>query len=316
MTGRSGAERHESDERAMLRASVRALVAKHGGADDVWHRLCEQIGAAAVAIPETDGGAGGSLGDIVVVLDELGAGLVRSPMLGTAIAAAALSSAPAGDARSRLLEAICEGAAATVVFDPSSVVDLAEADVVLGVETDRLVEYDTATVRVTAHDTLDPSRSLASVDLTGASRVDLGPAGDIAAVAALLAAAEQVGTARRCLQMTVDHSATRIQFGRPIGSFQALKHRMADLYVQVEAARALVHDASTRLDAGTVAVASLYASECLGAVAAEAVQMHGGIGVTWEHDISWYFKRAHGSRFLFGTPRSRLDEVISAAGLL
>jgi alkylation response protein AidB-like acyl-CoA dehydrogenase len=127
----------------------------------------------------------------------------------------------------------------------------------------------------------------------------------------MLMAAEQVGAAARCLQLTVDYTKQRVQFGRPIGSFQALKHRMADLYVAVQAARAVVADAVADLTPVTAALARLAASEAFCAVAGEAIQLHGGIAITWEHDMQLYFKRAHTSAQLFGPPREQVRRLES-----
>ncbi|MGB3771469.1 MAG: acyl-CoA dehydrogenase family protein [Rhodococcus sp. (in: high G+C Gram-positive bacteria)] len=324
----------ESDERQMLRDSVRSLVAKFGVSpadtadtagtagsvdDALWNRIHQQIGGAAVSIAEEYGGAGGTIGDMAVVLEELGAALVASPMLGTAVTATALTRNADDAGRARLLPRIAEdGCTASVVFDPTAVVDAVGAGILLGVEDGRLVEYDLSTVTVHRLDTMDPTRAIGSVDLAGASRTDIGDAGDTVEVALLLAAAEQIGAAKRCLSKTITYTGERVQFGRPVGSFQALKHRMADLHVAVEAARALVLDAAASFDdghcdVGAVAAASISASEALTSVAGEAVQMHGGIGVTWEHDISWYFKRAHSSRYLFGSPQDRMARLRSAA---
>ena len=102
-----------------------------------------------------------------------------------------------------------------------------------------------------------------------------------------------------------------MQFGRPIGSFQALKHRMADLYVLVQSARALVNDAVAEPSPTSAALARVAASEAFTAVAGEAIQMHGGVGITWEYDIQLYFKRAHGSAQLLGPPRDYLRRLES-----
>ena len=113
----------------------------------------------------------------------------------------------------------------------------------------------------------------------------------------------------RCLDLTVAYTKDRVQFGRPIGSFQALKHRMADLYVMVQSARAVVDEAVADPSPTSAALARVAASEAFSAVAAEAVQMHGGIAITWEHDIQLYFKRAHGSAQLLGPPREHLRRL-------
>ncbi|MBW0013378.1 acyl-CoA dehydrogenase family protein, partial [Mycobacterium sp.] len=124
--------------------------------------------------------------------------------------------------------------------------------------------------------------------------------------AAILLAAEQIGAAERCLELTVEYTKNRVQFGRPIGSFQALKHRMADLYVAVEAAKAVVSDACDQPTPTNAATARVAACEALCAVAAEGIQLHGGIAITWEHDMHLYFKRAHGSAQLLAPPRELL----------
>jgi alkylation response protein AidB-like acyl-CoA dehydrogenase len=120
-------------------------------------------------------------------------------------------------------------------------------------------------------------------------------------------AAEQVGAMSRALEITVEYAKTRVQFGRAIGSFQALQHRMADLYVLVETARS----AYLAAVAGTLdpAVAKVHCCEAYQKVAAEMIQIHGGIGITWEHDAHRYFKRAHSAAMLFGHPREHLARL-------
>jgi len=139
--------------------------------------------------------------------------------------------------------------------------------------------------------------------------VPLGSDPGIADMAAILLAAEQIGAAERCLELTVDYAKQRVQFGRAIGSFQALKHRMADLYVLTSAARAVVDDAVVEPTSTTAALARVAATDAFDAVAAEAIQMHGGIAITWEHDIQLYFKRAHGSGQLLGPTREYLRRL-------
>jgi alkylation response protein AidB-like acyl-CoA dehydrogenase len=135
--------------------------------------------------------------------------------------------------------------------------------------------------------------------------------------AALLLAAEQVGAATRCLELTVEYTKERVQFGRPIGSFQALKHRMADLYVKVQTAGAVVDEALSNWaddpSPTSAALAYVVATEAFRDVAAEAIQMHGGIAITAEHDIQLYFKRAHGSSHLLGQPIEYLRRLENEA---
>ncbi|MGW7467855.1 acyl-CoA dehydrogenase family protein [Streptomyces xantholiticus] len=134
-------------------------------------------------------------------------------------------------------------------------------------------------------------------------------------------AAEQVGAAERCLELTVAHARDRRQFGRPIGSFQAVKHRLADAYVLVESARsAALGAAFAAADESPeltryAAVAKSACSEAFSAVAGEMIQLHGGIGITWEHDAHRYFKRAHGSSRLFGPPAWHRARLCACLGL-
>jgi len=312
-----------SAEREMLRETVAAMVAKHaspaavraamasgrGYDESLWQLLCEQVGAAALVIPEELGGAGGQLADAATVLRELGRALVPSPLLGTTLAELALLAAPEPDAET--LAALAEGGLiGALVLDPDYVVNGDIADVVVAAPEGRggrLSRWTRFSAEPVA--TMDPTRRLARV--RPEETADLGADPGLADVAAVLVAAEQVGAAERCLELTVDYSKTRVQFGRPIGSFQALKHRMADLYVAVAAAAAVVSDACTDPTPTNAAAARLAATETLQAVAAEGIQLHGGIAITWEHDMHLYFKRAHGSAHLLDSPRELLARLES-----
>ena len=313
-----------SEERDLLRQTVAALVEKHaspaavreamaserGYDESLWKLLCEQVGAAALVVPAELGGAGGALADAAVVLEELGKALVPTPLLGTTLAELALlaASQSGGVPDADTLERLTEGASiGTVVFDPGYVVNGDVADVVVAADGTRLTRWTT----VTAHrvDTMDLTRRLARVEPKDTA--DIGADPGLADTAAILLAAEQIGAATKCLDLTVEYTKDRVQFGRPIGSFQALKHRMADLYVAVQSARAVVNDAIAEPSQTSAALARVAASEAFSKVAAEAVQMHGGIAITWEHDIQLYFKRAHGSAQLLGPPREHLRRLES-----
>ncbi|MFJ2420154.1 acyl-CoA dehydrogenase family protein [Streptomyces brevispora] len=134
-------------------------------------------------------------------------------------------------------------------------------------------------------------------------------------------AAEQVGAAGRCLELTVEYALDRVQFGRSIGSFQAVKHRLADAYVLVESARSAALGAAfaADLDPGALpraaAVAKSVCSEAFSAVAGEMIQLHGGIGITWDHDAHHCFKRAHGAGELFGPPAQHRKRLAAGLGL-
>ncbi|MCW2553492.1 MAG: acyl-CoA dehydrogenase [Mycobacterium sp.] len=309
-----------SEEREMLRDTVASLVEKHaspeavrrameserGYDESLWALLCEQVGAAALVIPEELGGAGGELADAAVVIETLGRGLVPTPLLGTTLAELALLSADEPDADT--LEKLADGTSiGTVVFDPDYVINGDVADVVLACGDTGLTRWTDFTAEPVV--TMDPTRRLARLQ-PGATE-PIGPDPGLADTAAILLAAEQIGAAARCLDLTVAYTKDRVQFGRPIGSFQALKHRMADLYVLVQSAQAVVGDAVLEPSASSAALARLSASEAFSVVAAEAIQMHGGVAITWEYDIQLYFKRAHGSAQLLGPPRDYLRRLES-----
>ncbi|HYB80644.1 MAG TPA: acyl-CoA dehydrogenase family protein, partial [Mycobacterium sp.] len=304
-----------SEERELLAETVAAMVTKHAGSaavrsamesergydESLWQLLCEQVGAAALVIPEELGGAGGELADAATVLQELGRALVPSPLLGTTLAELALLAAPERDAKA--LEGLAEGSSiGALVLDADYVVNGDIADVVVAAADGQLSRWTRFDAQPIA--TMDPTRRLARI--RPQESVPLGADPGIADTAAILLAAEQIGAAERCLELTVEYAKNRVQFGRPIGSFQALKHRMADLYVAVAAAKAVVSEACDDPTPTNAATARLAASEALCTVAAEGIQLHGGIAITWEHDMHLYFKRAHGSSHLLSSPRELL----------
>ena len=172
--------------------------------------------------------------------------------------------------------------------------------------------------------TMDTTRRLAIVRLdraparpigAGTAERALARARDLACIAL---SAEQVGAAQRALELTVAYTKVRVQFGRAIGSFQALQHRMAGLHVLIESARSLSYAAADAAAEGAAdlglraAAAKVYCSEALARVAGEMIQLHGAIGITWEHDAHRYLKRAHGASQLFGRPSEHVAQVAAA----
>ena len=309
-----------TEERELLRETVAALVEKHaspgavraameserGYDESLWKLLCEQVGAAALVVPEELGGAGGELADAAVVLEELGKGLVPTPLLGTDARRA--GAARFRRARQRALEGLADGTRiGAVVFDRRLRGERRHRRHRVAADGKTLSRWTSFTAQPV--DTMDLTRKLARVEPQ--ETADIGADPGLADTAAILLAAEQIGAAARCLDLTVEYTKDRVQFGRPIGSFQALKHRMADLYVAVQSARAVVNDAIAEPSATSAALARVAASEAFSKVAAEAVQMHGGIAITWEHDIQLYFKRAHASAQLLGPPREHLRRLES-----
>jgi alkylation response protein AidB-like acyl-CoA dehydrogenase len=316
-----------SEEQLALRDAVRRLLAKEPDPRAAWTRLCTEIGVSGLGIPEEYGGIDGGLPELHVVLAELGRTLTPCPLLGsTVLAAQAILATGNEDAAYRLLPGIAAGTTVAALIpqvstvdgrltgEASHVLDALHAGVLIVITETGLVEADPAHpgVSVTRVPTMDATRPLDTVRFDGVTGVPLGVADldrlrDIACVAL---AAEQAGAARRCLELTVEYAQSRHQFGRPIGSFQALKHRMADLFVLVETAEsaALAATVSENLPLAA-AVAKIHCSEAFQTVAAEMIQLHGGIAITWEHDAHRYFKRAHGSAQLFGHPREHLARL-------
>jgi alkylation response protein AidB-like acyl-CoA dehydrogenase len=337
-----------TDEQRGLRDAVRALLAKRSDSAAVrraveepdgydaalWKVLCQQIGVAALAVPERFGGVGAGRREVQLVMEELGRTLTPSPMLGSVLATALLVALEDADASARLLPRIAEGAVAAVAWASADgrwgqgcfaadgakvsgeahfVLDGDIAELLIVVADGAVYEVDPSAAERIHTPTMDLTRRLARVKLDGAPATRIGPADaslplqtalDQAVVAL---AAEQVGAAARALEMTVEYSKVRHQFGRPIGSFQALKHRMADMHVLLEAARSAAYAAGEA--SVHPSVAKTYCSEALQAITGEMIQLHGGIAITWEHDAHLYFKRAHGSAALFGSPREHLRRL-------
>ena len=379
-----------TSEQRDLRDAVRGLLARHqsrgeGSGRSLWPRLCGEIGAAGLAIPERYGGAGAGPAETQIVMEELGRSLTPSPLLGSAVLAAqALLASGDEVACQRRLPAIADGTAIAAVawtgpagrWDPGEaacearfsaggwaltgeahyVLDGDVADVLLAAARTptgvALFEVDPLGGGVTRAPVtaMDTTRRLAVVRLAGAPGRLIGTgsgtrssAGGCTALArardlaCIALSAEQVGAAQRALELTVAHAKTRVQFGQPIGGFQALQHRMADLHVLVESARALSYaaadaasdtapddttgdgtatDDTTAGDAPDLslraAAAKAYCSEVLLKAAGEMIQLHGAIGITWEHDAHRYLKRAHGAAQLFGQPAGHIARIATA----
>ncbi|MDA0563207.1 acyl-CoA/acyl-ACP dehydrogenase [Streptomonospora sp. S1-112] len=313
----------------------------------LWKELAG-IGVAGLPVPEELGGAGASLRESAVVAEELGRSVAPVPFLGSAVlATAALLEAGAGDDVAALASGEAVGALAVPLATPpgaafpeavraedgalsgtvTGVVDAVAADVLVvpaaGPEGPGLYVVEAAAARVTPVVTLDLTRPLAEVAFDGsaARRVASGAAAQEALRRALvtgaaLLSAEQLGVAEWALDTTVAYAKTRHQFGRPIGSFQAVKHRLADLWVAISQARAVVRSAASaaataRQDPGdaeaareaevNAALAQAFVSGVAVKAAEEAVQLHGGIGFTWEHPAHLFLKRAKSDSIALGT---------------
>jgi alkylation response protein AidB-like acyl-CoA dehydrogenase len=178
-----------------------------------------------------------------------------------------------------------------------------------------VVDRTTPGVQVTAVETMDLTRKLTTARFEGAVGRLIGVPGSAPEVlryalslAATLQAAEQVGAAQQTLEASVNYAKLRVQFGRPIGSFQAIKHKCADMFLAVESARSAAEHAAWAPDTApdqfdvAASIAKAHCSEAFARIAAENIQIHGGIGFTWEHPAHLYFRRARSSQIMFGPP--------------
>ncbi|TFV55831.1 acyl-CoA dehydrogenase [Mycobacterium sp. PS03-16] len=323
----------------------------------LWARLGGELGVLGLSVPEADGGVGGTLVDQAVAVEEFGAALVCGPLFGTVyLGVPALVAASAGPERDQLLGDLVEGsrtaafaaAESAGAFTPDAVPVTAEGDrltgtlprVVDGGSADVLlvaarrsdgvglyaVDADGAGVTRTPLVTLDLTRPQAAVTLADApATLIAGP--DEAPrviehalhVGAALLAVEQVGAAAHLLDLAVDYAKSRVQFGRPIGSFQAVKHRLADMLVDAEHARSTAYHAVWALTDGSddaelcTAIAQAVCSAALSRIAADTIQVLGGIGFTWEHQAHLYFKRAVTNAALLGSAeehRARVADLV------
>jgi alkylation response protein AidB-like acyl-CoA dehydrogenase len=333
-------------ERHATSQQVRAAAEADGFAAEQWARLTGEMELTGLAVAPELGGAGASFVEVGIAVEEIGRKLLPVPYLSTVTAAAVLSHVSGDDAAGPMLERIAGGAAAAVGLDDDGalhakgdvvdgevfVVDGATAELFVlaarrGSEPVLVaVEAGAPGCAVEPLATLDQTRRQAAVRLEGAPATVLaaGPealarARDLLAVGL---AVESVGAAARCLDETVAYLKERVQFGHPIGSFQALKHRCADLATELEAARSTAYYATWAVDGApeelpvVAPLAEAVAGAALLHVAAEAIQLHGGIGFTWEHDAHMYLKRAKANELLAGGYRGVRRLVAERAGIL
>ena len=343
---------------ARRRLDASAAEAGPGYDAQAWRLLGTEMGLAGLGIAEDLGGAGGGLAELTVVAEELGRSLLPVPFFSSTVLAGqvlarcpdtgpgALAWLSAGELAAfagtdcdgcwrpgRLpVEAQADGQGWRLRGRADFVLDgAAAAHLVVAARTPAgcdlfLVAGDGQGVQRREMATLDPTRAQASVGFDGAAGAPLTTDGAGAAAvtaglddALLVLAAEQVGGAAACRDLAVEYAKIRQQFSRPIGSFQAIKHKLADLLLLVEMGRSAVDRAllaeqdPARL-AEAAAVAKIWCSDAYTTVATENVQIHGGIGFTWEHDAHLYFRRARADEQLLGDAavhRERLATLLS-----
>jgi len=326
---------------------VRQVIEERSAFDAaLWERLAK-LGLAGLIADEESCGQGGTLTDLCVVLVEAGASLACVPLLATSSALALLRHAGAAD----LVEPLATGAqvwtpalaegrdgwglqAVSATAEPGGTLSGTKTYVAHATAADGFVVSartpdgpalfavagDADGVKREALKSLDATRPLGTVTFehSPARLLAAGTEAKDAYTAALdviavLTAADAAGVARRCTEMAVEYAKTRHQFGRAIGSFQAIKHACADMAVAAESAGSLVWDAAAALNEGPdpVAASSAKAYCCDAAVhcAEENIQVHGGIGFTWEHPAHLYLRRAKGDELAYGSPREHRDRV-------
>ena len=325
---------------------------ERGFTEDQWRELAE-LGWPGVMVPEADGGLGLGAVELGVIAEEMGYALAPSPLFSDVCAALLLDAAGSHEQRERWLAPLAHGEirGALAVWDESAgwapdhsevelasgtltaakiaVPDAGTADFLIVSGADGrhyLVEKGASGVDVAAQESLDPTRKLFKVQLSEAPAQQLtGGDGEritqaYATIVTTLAA-ENVGVAQRTMEMAVEYAKDRKQFGRPIGSYQAVAHRCAQMLLEVEGARSLTYWAAWAIDhepasaARAASMAKAYASDAGFRVTASALQVHGGIGFTWEHDLHFFLKRAKANAHAFGDARWHRERVAELSGV-
>jgi len=275
-------------------------------ADDraLWTAAADQ-GWTALIIPESYGGLGLGMVELAAVAEEMGRACMPGPLFSTIFASAALLRAGTEDQKRRWLEPIAAGEIrATVAMGNELVMDAEVADLILrftregGVE-----EIDKSALTIARMASMDETRKLYSIG--GGSldfaRDDTGARDDTSIdIATVMLCAEMVGGMQWILDTTVEYAKTRQQFGRVIGSFQAVQHQCADMLLLTESARSATYNAAWAMTPLAVSMAKAYCSDAYREVGNRGIQVHGGIGFTWEHDLQLYYRRAKASETLFG----------------
>ncbi len=307
-----------------LRSVAGGVLAKGGG----WQVLAD-AGWTGVEAPEGLGGAGASFAETAVICEEIGRAVAATGYLGGLLSVGALTAAAPGGARDELLAGIASGdVRPAVVLDgfelrdgklygtAEFVPDVDGADQILVVAGNALA-LAPAGLTVTPQPVVDETRSLATVSADGVAAAEVLPFEAVPQLrdrAAVAVACDSLGLAQAMLDATVSYVKVRHQFGRPIGSFQAVKHACADMMVSLAVSRQLVTAAVERIahggEAGPAAsMAKAEATSKAVEIAGKAMQLHGGIGYTWESGIHLYLKRAALNRSLFGSPAAHRHEL-------
>lgn len=341
--------------RAPLAEAMAAATDPDWSAAQGWSAMTNELGVQSVDVPDSLGGVGFGPVELSLVLQQAGRELYAGPLLASTGLASSivLAAAPGSEAAATLLSRVVAGdvLVAAVSDDGGSwaapivaaaarrdgvgwllsgtkrgVLQAHLADVLLVVAREAdgtlgLFEVAPADATCTIQPSIDPARAVCALDLRDAPARRV--ASDVAEVlvsaslrANLAVASESLGAAGRVLEAAAEHASTRQQFGRPVGSFQGVKHKLASVRVDLELATSAVFLAACHLDGGDLAaarasipMARLSADGVLGDAAAASVQVHGGIGFTWENVSHLFVKRARANRELLGGPAGRWDDI-------
>jgi len=335
---------------------IREIAESESGFDESGWKEMAELGWAGLALPEEWGGHRLGIVELAVLFEEMGYALAPSPLLSNTVVGLALAAGGSDEQKERWLRPLAEGELrgtpalvdAGAPFEPGKFAMAAEADgdgVVLNGEKTlvldagsadfflvatsdgrrHVVEKGAEGVTVTPEESIDLTRRLSSVRLDGvrvAPEASLpGQATDYLPVflrACVAIAAESTGLAQRALEMSVEYAKDRQQFGRPIGAYQAVSHRCAQMLLETENARSAVYGAAWAADAEpeslplAACMAKAYASDAGWRVPDAAIQVHGGIGFTWEHDLHFFLKRGRANAAMFGDAKWHRERVAEA----
>jgi alkylation response protein AidB-like acyl-CoA dehydrogenase len=318
----------------------------------LWTKMAEQ-GFTGIISPEEHGGLGLGKVELILLMEEAGFALLPGPFFSTvALAAPVFDALGTADQKKKYLAPICNGKARSTVamleanasWDPAEVqmsardgkltgqklfvTDAAVADSIIVVARNGVyvVDAKAAGVTIAPMSSMDISRKQYSVKFNNTPAEKLGELTGLnraldVSTAALVA--ELVGGMQRCLDLTVQYAKTRKQFGKPIGSFQAVQHQCADMYLETESSRSAAYYAAWALEENTpdaataVSIAKMYASDAARSVGNHGIQIHGGMGFTWENDLHLYYRRAKASETALGDAtfhRERIARLVIDAG--
>ncbi|HEV7847219.1 MAG TPA: acyl-CoA dehydrogenase family protein [Thermoleophilaceae bacterium] len=298
---------------------VRELAEAGGYDEDAWKEMCE-LGWAGIFIDEEHGGQGLGIVELVILMEELGYALAPVPFLSNAAAGLALQVAGSDEQKERWLPGIATGEARGTVGmvrdgEARLVPDADSADVIVLYGSDGSASVvEASSAEVEPFEAMDRTRRFARVRADGGEPLDGDNPGAADRIVTALAA-ETVGVAQRAMEMAVDYARDRKQFGRPIGSYQAVSHRCAQMLLEVEGSRSASYyagwcaDAEPESLAAAAAMAKAYSSDAGWRVCGSSLQVHGGIGFTWEHDLHFFLKRAKTNAILYGSASEHRERL-------